>query len=142
MRENANGQRFHSIRVDLDLVKNQPSRTLINPNDESNVYFFQIRQVHSVKMSAIQGFLTQRMDFTNDVYEAINFLDHVLRQMPSRTYTQIKRNFFTQDSQKTRQDIINTMMLDETLEFVRGVYASIRLCHVCSSLPHCKICNY
>lgn len=119
------GRKDHTILVHLD----DPARTR-QPGDQENSWNITFTQTTEVKMAAVGGFLTQRMDFTNDVFEAINFLDHVLRQTPSQEFVQIKRSFFTWDEQKSKQEIVNTMMLDDTLEFMRGVYASVRLCHV------------
>jgi len=49
-------------------------------------------------------------------------MDHLLRQWPSMHYTVQKRNFFSRGQQRTP--------LDTVVEAFKGVYASMRLCHV------------
>jgi eukaryotic translation initiation factor 2C len=53
-------------------------------------------------------------------------LDHLVRQWPSEQYTTIKRSFFAQGSQRHA--------LDNVVEAMRGVYSSIRLCELNSSV--------
>lgn len=50
-----------------------------------------------------------------------DFLDHLIRQWPSERYTVQKRSFFARGPQRCP--------LDLTVEAMKGVYASIRLCN-------------
>lgn len=118
---NAQGLQEDVIRVDLDIEKNQPSRG----NNIWNVVF---RQTKQIKMVAVQGYLTGKFDMCNDVLECINFLDHALRHFPAQRFTCIKRSFFSWDNGNNK-DVYNVEMIDNTLEFLRGCYASVRLCN-------------
>lgn len=120
---NKNGEKEFVVRVDLDKEKGREPREGHEDDNKWNVTF---RQTTVVKMSSIRGFLDKRMEFSNDVYEAINFLDHVLRQSPLEKYVQVKRSFY---AWTTKSDP-NADRIDSCLDFMRGVYASIRLCHV------------
>ncbi|KAI9643732.1 Protein argonaute [Ciborinia camelliae] len=52
---------------------------------------------------------------------SLDFLDHMLRQWPSERYTVQKRSFFARGPQRSP--------LDHTIEAMKGVYSSIRLCN-------------
>ena len=51
-----------------------------------------------------------------------DFLDHVLRETPSKTLIAIKRSFFARTEERVR--------LGTGVEAMKGVYQSIRLAHV------------
>ena len=51
-----------------------------------------------------------------------DFLDHVMREGPSKNYTLIKRSFFTRGA--------NSHALDNVIVAMKGAYASLRLCNV------------
>lgn len=47
-----------------------------------------------VSFSMLQGFLAGQVAGSDAILETVSFLDHLLREGPSRQYTQIKKNFF------------------------------------------------
>ncbi|KAH8819457.1 eukaryotic translation initiation factor-like protein 2C 2 [Xylogone sp. PMI_703] len=102
------------ILVNLDEEKGRPSR---NPPD---TVYMTIKQTKVIKMAVIRGYLTRQMAFDSTVLEAINFLDHCIRQWPSENYTTVKRSFFSRGNE--------IRALDSVVEAQRGVYSSIRLC--------------
>lgn len=58
----------------------------------------------------------------------LDFLDHVLRETPSKTLIAIKRSFFARTEERVR--------LGSGVEAMKGVYQSIRLAHVGSIQIH------
>jgi len=57
-----------------------------------------------------------------------DFLDHVLRETPSKTLIAIKRSFFARTEERVR--------LGSGVEAMKGVYQSIRLAHVSFIYSH------
>ncbi|KAG4026171.1 hypothetical protein MFRU_044g00410 [Monilinia fructicola] len=102
------------IPVDLDLENGR------DPNPGRVVYCV-IKQTTVIRMAALHAYLNKQIDFDNSVLCAINFLDHMLRQWPSEKYTVQKRSFFARGPQRSP--------LDHTIEAMKGVYSSIRLCN-------------
>ena len=88
---------------------------------EGNSFRLSIRRTKTLDVSIIQQHLEGRIQFGVPVLEAINFLDHVLREGPSVSpdFTKVKRSFFRRDA--TRSD------LGSGIECLRGVYQSLRL---------------
>ena len=88
---------------------------------DGNSFRLSIRRTKRLDVSIIQSYLEGRVSFDVSVLEAINFLDHVLREGPSQSdqFTKVKRSFFRRDA--TRSD------LGGGIECLRGVYQSLRL---------------
>ncbi|PQE04484.1 piwi domain-containing protein [Rutstroemia sp. NJR-2017a BVV2] len=105
------------IMVDLDEEDNRPME---RRNDDRKIYCT-IKQSAVIRMAALHAYLNKQMGFDNTVLCAINFMDHLLRQYPSEMYTAQKRSFFTRGSSR--------FALDQVIEAMKGVYASIRLCN-------------
>ncbi|KAH6682517.1 Piwi domain-containing protein [Halenospora varia] len=104
------------ILVDLDAERGRAPR----PGKESEKIYCHIRQSKVVRLSVIAAYLNQQTPFDNAILEAINFLDHAIRQGPSEKYTCLKRSFFTKG--------ITQQPLDNVIVAMKGVYSSIRLC--------------
>ncbi|KAF4636136.1 hypothetical protein G7Y89_g1931 [Cudoniella acicularis] len=104
------------VSVNLDAEKGRAPR----PGREPDVCYAIIRQSKVVRLSVIAAYLNRQTPFDNSILEAINFLDHVIRQGPSDIYTSIKRSFFSKGTQQ--------QPLDNVIVAMRGVYSSIRLC--------------
>ncbi|TKA61731.1 hypothetical protein B0A49_11611, partial [Cryomyces minteri] len=105
------------ITVDLDDESGRPTR----PGGRENKHKVQIRQTNSVRFDALCGYLSGQAAFDNACLEAINFLDHLMREQPSQTFTQIKRSFFARGQQR--------FTLGGGIEAFKGVYQSIRAVH-------------
>ncbi|KAH7273919.1 hypothetical protein MRS44_000638 [Fusarium solani] len=83
-----------------------------------------IRKTTEIQVTALQGYLEHKMSFNNSVQEALNFLDHLVRQFPSQNLLAIKRNFYDPASKQV------TPLLDGTVvEVHKGTYASVRMSH-------------
>ncbi|EON65194.1 hypothetical protein W97_04431 [Coniosporium apollinis CBS 100218] len=101
-----------NIDVNLDEETGRGSRG-------RNVHKITIRFTNAVRFDSLQGYLAGRAPFDNPCLEAISFLDHLMRQTPSQTYTQIKKSFFARGNQRT--------LLGNGVEAFKGVFSSIRV---------------
>ncbi|KAI9834225.1 MAG: hypothetical protein M1819_003063 [Sarea resinae] len=105
-----------NIMVDLDLEQGKTPRE--GREDRHRVV---IRKTTPVNLASIDAYLSGKVSFGSGVLEAINFLDHLLRQTPSVSYTSIKRSFFARGHER--------YYLGGGIEAFKGVYQSIRACH-------------
>ncbi|EGX96643.1 eukaryotic translation initiation factor 2C 2 [Cordyceps militaris CM01] len=109
--------------VNLDEGRPQAQKQPSKPPRQSNVFHVTLRKTTEVQMSALKGYLEQRIQFNNAVNEALNFVDHLIRQWPSQNLLAIKRNFYK------RQAKGRPLMDGSLVEVHKGTYASIRLSH-------------
>ncbi|KUJ10732.1 eukaryotic translation initiation factor-like protein 2C 2 [Mollisia scopiformis] len=105
------------IMVNFDEEKGRAPRDPNNPDTCLCV----IKPSKTIRMAVIEAYLAEKIPFDSSILEAINFLDHLMRQGPSELYTQIKRSFFARGG--------NTVSLDNCVVAMKGVYSSIRLCN-------------
>ena len=78
-----------------------------------------VRMAKTVRMESLSSYLAgQLKTWDNNCLEAITFLDHLLRELPSQKFTQQKRNFFRRGNTRT--------LLGGGIEAMKGVYASMR----------------
>ncbi|RDA87368.1 hypothetical protein CP532_6980 [Ophiocordyceps camponoti-leonardi (nom. inval.)] len=106
------------FQVDLD----EGRSTSGEGNKRDNKFYVNIRQTTVVNMSALQGYLEQKMSFNTNVQTALNFIDHLIRQFPSQHLLGIKRNFYDQ-TQRGKP----LMGAGSYVEAHKGLYASVRL---------------
>ena len=104
-------------KVDLDKAERKPGEP-VRPGAEFHVV---IRKTTEVSLSALRGYLERKIDFSNPVIQALNFVDHLIRQGPSERLLGIKRNFY--DFAEKGRPLQN----DRIVEVHKGLYASIRL---------------
>ncbi|KAE9369735.1 Piwi-domain-containing protein [Stipitochalara longipes BDJ] len=116
--------KFQEQRIMVDFDKEKGRQP--HPTKGSDTCYCIIRPAKEVRMAVIKGYLEKKMPFDNSILEAISFLDHLMRQWPSQSYTLIKRSFFTKGNVATP--------LDNVVVAMKGVYASIRLCSPVSSV--------
>lgn len=88
------------LRITVDLDAEQGRKP--NPN-KPNIHRIVIRQTNEVGFQALAGFLEGKSDFDTNCLEAINVLDHLVRETPRLKYTAIKRLFFGSPSNSQRQ---------------------------------------
>ena len=104
------------VHVDLNEGREQPSR------QDSNFYVT-LRKTTQIQVSILQGYLDRRVQFTSQVQETMNFLDHLIRQWPSENLLPIKRNFYKIGERgQPLQD-------DNLVEVHKGTYVSARISH-------------
>lgn len=106
-------------KVDLDADQRKPGE----PPRPGSEFFVSIRKTTDVSLGTLQGYLERKIEFNNPVIEALNFMDHLVRQGASERLLAIKRNFYD-FSQKGRP-----LHNDRSIEVHKGLYASIRLSH-------------
>ncbi len=108
------------ITVNLDEEAGRPPRkTNGNDDDEArNIFKVYIKMTNTVKFDALNNYLAKKTSFDNACLEAINFLDHLMRESPSKKYTQIRKNFFSRGNKRT--------LLGGGVEAFKGVFSSIR----------------
>ncbi|KAH7155211.1 Piwi domain-containing protein [Dactylonectria estremocensis] len=82
-----------------------------------------LRNTTEIKVSALQGYLDHKVSFSNSVQEALNFLDHLVRQWPSEHMLAIKRNFYK------RNEAGIPLNDGSIVEVHKGTYASVRMSH-------------
>lgn len=85
------------LRLTVDLDAEQGRQP---PPGRSNVHRIIIRQTNEVGFQALQSYLQGKCDFDTNCLEAINVLDHLVRETPRLKYTSIKRSFFARGEQR------------------------------------------
>ncbi|KAL8871934.1 MAG: hypothetical protein Q9174_002338 [Haloplaca sp. 1 TL-2023] len=89
-------------------------------NPHENTHMVYIRKSAAIDLSMIHAYLEGRCDFDNSVIAAINFLDHLIRENPSRKHINIKKSYFSRTG-AAYQDLTGG------IEAIRGIYQSIRM---------------
>lgn len=110
------------FKVDLDDGKRPPASGQ-GSRRSSNDFHITIRNTTEIKVDSLQGYLEHKTSFNTSVQEALNFLDHLIRQWPSQHMVAIKRNFYHPNGQGI--PIGN----NGVIEVHKGTYASIRMSH-------------
>ncbi|KAL6820698.1 Piwi domain-containing protein [Trichoderma camerunense] len=105
------------IRVTVDLDEGKPPAR----SGRSNKFYLILRKTTEIQMAALRGYLERRIQFNNSVQEALNFMDHLIRQWPSEHLLAIKRNFYK------RNEAGQPLMAGGVIEVHKGTYASLRL---------------
>lgn len=106
------------VRMQVDLDQEQGKKPRPGKPD---VHRFAMRQTGTVRFDVLRNYLARKCDWDASTYEAINFLDHLLRDGPSKRLTSIKRSFFQRG--ETRND------LGGGVEAFKGAYQSLRMSH-------------
>ncbi|TKX24540.1 Piwi domain-containing protein [Elsinoe australis] len=107
------------IRVNVDLDQEQGRE----PGRKPNVHRVVIKATAMVRFDNLRAFLDGKADFSTSCLEAINFLDHLLREGPSQNLTSIKRQFYHNNGGAPR------IGLGGGVEAMKGVYQSMRIVH-------------
>lgn len=103
------------VMVDLDVEEGkQPSK------DGKNAFRVHMNPTKKLDLSALKSYMEGKIQYNTNVMEAINFMDHLLREGPSRNprLVPVKRSFFARDG--SRAD------LGSAIEVFRGVYQTMR----------------
>ncbi|KAL9595041.1 MAG: hypothetical protein Q9179_005141 [Wetmoreana sp. 5 TL-2023] len=87
---------------------------------ESNIHKVIIRKTAQIDLNMIHAFLDGKTDFGPPVINAINFLDHLIREHPSKQHINIKKSYFDRAAGAVKD-------LGGGIEAMRGVYQSIRM---------------
>ncbi|KAL8688577.1 MAG: hypothetical protein Q9218_005546 [Villophora microphyllina] len=97
-----------------------PARSKDPDRAGKNAHRVIIRKTTTIDLSMIPAFLNGKCDFGSGVIDAINFLDHLIREGPSKKHINIKKSYFDRDHGATFE-------LGDGVEAMRGVYQSIRM---------------
>ncbi|KAK5099191.1 Protein argonaute [Lithohypha guttulata] len=103
------------MMVDLDVENGRPA-----DKDGKNSFRIHINQTKTLNLAVLSAYIGGQMQFSNEVLEAINFLDHLMREGPSnnQTLVPLKASFF-----KCGGDFMD---LGSSVEVFRGIFQSIR----------------
>ena len=108
------GDRDMSMMVDLDAERG------ITPREgHSNSHRVKIRRTSKINLQVLESYLSGKYQFDTVVLEAINFLDHLLRETPSKNLINIKRSYFARNPRGRK-------IIGGGVEAMKGVYQSIR----------------
>lgn len=80
-----------------------------------------VRPAKTVKFDLLREYLNGKTNWQVEMLEAMSFLDHLLRETPSRKFTQIKKSFFARGQGRS--------LLGNGVEAFKGVFASMRMVH-------------
>ena len=108
------------FQVDLDAERGQKSRA-------DNTFRVAIKRTARLELSQLQSYLDGRVPMDETVISAITFLDHLLRQTPSRNLINIRRSYFDRVGPERAP-------LGQGVEAMKGVYQSMRAAQVSLSL--------
>ncbi|EED19932.1 eukaryotic translation initiation factor eIF-2C4, putative [Talaromyces stipitatus ATCC 10500] len=87
-------------------------------NDKPPAYRIIVRKSKVVNLQVLQNWLQKKGSFDERVLEALNFMDHLLREYPSARFTAVRRAFFDPAEQ--------FLTFDATMELRKGSYQAIR----------------
>ncbi|KAL4924314.1 putative eukaryotic translation initiation factor eIF-2C4 [Aspergillus undulatus] len=101
-----------NVMVDLDAEQGRPAgRT-------PNTFRLVVRPTRTVNLAALNSWLRGQTATSDAALEALNFLEHVLREQPSRNFLAIRRSFF--DENGDHKNIGGGVLA------FKGVYQAIR----------------
>lgn len=103
------------ILVDLDAEQGITPRA-----GRENQHRVVIKKAGQVNLQSVQSYMIGQSDFNNHVLMAINFLDHLLRETPSKNNIVIKRSFFNHGTDERK-------LLGSGVEAMKGLYQSLRI---------------
>ncbi|KAL3475026.1 Piwi domain-containing protein [Aspergillus californicus] len=101
-----------NIEIDLDAEQGRP------PGKTPNIFRLVVRPTRTVNMAVLSAWLSGKTSMQESVLEALNFLDHVIREFPSKNFLAIKRSFY--DVNGEYKDIGNSVLA------FKGVYQAIK----------------
>ncbi|KAL8776952.1 MAG: hypothetical protein Q9213_008068 [Squamulea squamosa] len=108
-----------SAMVDLDKERGRDPSTI--PDGKRDVHRVWIRKSATVDLNNIYAYLNGQVSFGPGVIDAINFLDHVIREWPSKQHINIKKSYFDRSAVGQKDTV------GGGVEAMRGIYQSIRM---------------
>lgn len=108
----------HETRIDVDLAAEEGKK----PSDRNKGTVF-LKQTKELKFDILSGYLQHQHTWDRNTaaqfLECMSFLDHLLRELPSQNYTQIKKSFFQRGQRR--------FVLSPGVEAMKGAFASMRI---------------
>lgn len=114
------------IRVQVDLDAGRPPPPS-GKSQRSNIHRVVIKKTTDVDFASLLLYLAGKTDWNNKCLETITFMDHLLREGPSKRFTSIKRSFFAMGQKR--------FDLGGGIEAFKGVYQSLRIAHSYTTQP-------
>ncbi|KAL8716741.1 MAG: hypothetical protein Q9225_005958 [Loekoesia sp. 1 TL-2023] len=114
-----NLQREFRLEVDLDAERGRTPRE----GKSKNTVRIVIRAAGTgakIDLNSIHDYLNGRCTIGPNVFDAINFLDHLIREFPSKNLVGIKRSYF-------HRHLGDRDAIGGGIDAMRGVYQSIRM---------------
>lgn len=111
------------LRIDVDLDRDQPNPRPRPAGAPSNTFHVTIRRTTEFQLSDLQAYLGGHTDLSSKIIDAVTFLDHLLRETPSRKHISLRRSFFARVHDQRAS-------LGHGVEAMKGVYQSIRFAQV------------
>ncbi|KAI1826647.1 Piwi domain-containing protein [Xylaria intraflava] len=105
-----------SFRVTVDIDTDKPSKRNVAT---TGVYVIKVVQSKKIDLNYLHRYLHGLSGWDNHVLECMNVIDHCMRQTPSETMIQIRRNFYPKDCHAARLSLVT--------EVHKGYYAAARL---------------
>lgn len=105
------------VNVDLDAEQGFQPRA----GGKTNIHRVIIRRTTDVDFASLVAYMAGKADFNNKCLEAVTFMDHLLREYPSKHLTSIKRSFFLKGQKRFE--------LGGGIEAFKGCYQSLRIAH-------------
>jgi eukaryotic translation initiation factor 2C len=102
----------------VDLAAERGSK----PSDKQK-YQVVVRPSKVVKFDLLHAYLQGKIKWQSEMLETMTFLDHLMRENPSRQFTQVGKSFFPQGQGQARHS------LGQGVEALKGVFASMRMVH-------------
>lgn len=102
------------INIDLDAEEGRS----LKEGGRTNKHIVNLRFTRQVDFNGLNEFLLGRVTWSGECIDTINFFDHLMREVPSQNYTQIKKLFFQRGEQR--------FDLGGGVEAFKGVFASLR----------------
>lgn len=121
-RSGQNIQQEIRLLIDLDVERGRPTR---DKPDQVRVVIRQAKSRAKIDLNNIYEYLEGKASFGPHVIDAINFLDHLIREWPSKKHYGMKRSYFS-------RDLGDKYLVSGGVEAMRGVYQSIRAAEVIS----------
>ncbi|KAL8858415.1 MAG: hypothetical protein Q9178_005096 [Gyalolechia marmorata] len=107
-----------SAMIDLDKEKGRDTSTI--DEKKRDLHRVRIRKSATVDLNNIYAYLNGTVDFGPGVIDAINFLDHLIREGPSKQHINIKKSYFDRNTGQKE-------LVGGGVEAMRGIYQSIRM---------------
>ncbi|KAG8529183.1 uncharacterized protein KY384_005818 [Bacidia gigantensis] len=119
----------NELKIEVDMDKEMGR----NPRKKdgivvADIHAVRIRKTTHIRLDTLRSFLDGTLlEFDDSIYSAINFLDHLLREHPSKHLINLRRSYF-QQPEEFKGDIRPLFTgIGNGVEAWRGVYQSLRM---------------
>ena len=112
------------LEVNMDEEKGRKPR-MRDGRPTPDIHGVRMKQATRVRMDILRAYVDGTLlDWDNEILEAINFLDHLLREYPSKNLINLRSSYFWQPKPNVLGNVEN---LGGGVEAWKGVYQSLRM---------------